>query len=320
MRRRALLAGLAAIPAGAAAQGEQESFNSFLSSVWAEARRAGIREATLSAALTGLSPNQKVIEADHRQPEFTLTWARYKTLTMSDKRIARGREAVAANRDLFARVSDRYRVDVQPIAGIWGLESNFGTDTGSYNVIEALATLSWEGRRAAFFRSQLLSALKILDHGDVQPGRMLGSYAGAMGQPQFMPDSYLRYAVDFDGNGRRDIWDSRGDVLGSIANYLAMSGWRPGEPACQPVRAPADLEAASVGRDVRRPLGDWQRAGVRREDGTPFTRLDPVGAVVMPDGDGGPAFMVYANFAAIRRYNPSDFYALAVSLLGAMVT
>ena len=320
MRRRALLAGLAALPGAAAAQGDQDSFNSFLASVRAEARRAGIREATLSAALTGLSPNQKIIEADHRQPEFSLTWVRYRQLTMSDKRIARGREAFAANRDLFAQVSDRYRVDIQPIAGIWGLESNFGTDTGSYNVIEALATLSWEGRRAAFFRSQLLSALKILDHGDVQPGRMLGSYAGAMGQPQFMPDSYLRYAVDFDGNGRRDIWDSRGDVLGSIANYLAMSGWRQNEPACQPVRVPPDLQASSVGRDVRRPLGEWQRAGVRREDGSAFNRLDPMGAVVMPDGDGGPAFMVYANFAAIRRYNPSDFYALAVSLLGAMVT
>ena len=317
MRRRLLLAGLAAAPLAAHAQ---DSFAGFLASVRAEARRAGVRDATIDAAFAGIGPNQKVIDADRKQPEFTMTWARYRSFTMSDKRIARGRDAYAANRALFAAVAARYRVDVQPIAGIWGLESNFGTDTGSYNVVEALATLAWEGRRASFFRAQLISALKILDHGDVQPSRMLGSYAGAMGQPQFMPDSYLRYAVDFEGNGRRDIWDSRGDVLGSIANYLAMSGWRYGEPAVQPVQVPATFDAGSVGRDVRHPLGEWERMGVRREDGTAFGRSDPVGAVVMPDGAGGPAFMVYANFTAIRRYNPSDFYALAVGLLGDQVT
>ena len=316
MRRRALLAGLAARPPPFAARA-QDSFGGFLSGVRAEARRAGVREATLEAAFAGIAPNQKVIDADRRQPEFTMTWARYRSFTMSDKRIARGREAYAANRDLFARVSDRYRVDPAPIAGIWGLESNFGTDTGSYNVVEALATLAWEGRRASFFRSQLLAALKILDHGDVAPGRMLGSYAGAMGQPQFEPDSYLRYAVDFDGDGRRDIWDSRGDVLGSIANYLASSGWRLGEPACQPVQLPPGFDAA--GREVRKPLGEWRRLGVRREDGSAFDRTDPLGAVVTPDGAGGAAFMVYANFAAIRKYNPSDYYALAVGLLGATV-
>ncbi len=315
MRRRALLGGLAAAPFAARAQ---DGFAGFISGVRAEARRAGVRDATLDTALAGIAPNQKVIDADRKQPEFTMTWARYRSFTMSDKRIARGREACAANRDLLARVSDRYRVDPAPIAGIWGLESNFGADTGSYNVVEALATLAWEGRRASFFRSQLLAALKILDHGDVAPGRMLGSYAGAMGQPQFEPDSYLRYAVDFDGDGRRDIWDSRGDVLGSIANYLASSGWRPGEPSCQPVQVPTGFGAA-VGREVRKPLGEWGRLGVKREDGTTFDRTDPLGAVVMPDGAGGAAFMVYANFAAIRRYNPSDYYALAVGLLGATV-
>ena len=318
MHRRVLLAALTAVPLRSAAA--QEGFAEFLAGMRAEGRRAGIRDSTLDAAFAGIAPNQRVIDADRRQPEFNLTWARYQQLTMSDKRIARGREAVAANRDLFRRVAERYRVDVVPIAGIWGLESNFGTDTGRYNVIEALATLAWEGRRASFFRSQLLAALKILDHGDVAPGHMLGSYAGAMGQPQFMPDSYLRYAVDFDGTGRRDIWTSPGDVLGSIANYLAMSGWRDGEPWGQPVQVPPEVEAASVGRDVRRPLSEWQRIGIRRADGTTVGRLDPLGAVVMPDGDGGPAFMVYGNFAAIRRYNPSDFYALAVGLLGDKVT
>ena len=316
MRRRALLSALLTAPAATRAQ---DSFSEFLAGLRAEGRRAGIRETTLDAAFAGIGPNQRVIDADRKQPEFTMTWARYQSFTMSDKRIARGREAYAANRELFRRVSERYGVEPGPIAGIWGLESNFGTDTGSYNVVEALATLAWEGRRAAFFRSQLISALRILDHGDVAPDRMLGSYAGAMGQPQFMPDSYLRYAVDFEGHGKRDIWTSSGDVLGSIANYLGMSGWRRGEPWGQPVLVPAGFDP-SGGRELRRTLGEWERMGVRRPDGGTFDRTDPMGAVIMPDGATGPAFMVYANFNVIRRYNPSDFYALAVGLLGDTVT
>lgn len=317
MHRRNVLAGLATIAALPSARA-QDSFAGFLNGVRPEAMRAGIRAATLNAAFAGISPNQKVIDADRKQPEFTMTWARYRGFTMSDQRVARGRDSYAANRALFGRVSQRYGVDPGVIAGIWGLESNFGTNTGSFNVIEALATLAWEGRRASFFRSQLIAALKILDHGDVAPGRMTGSYAGAMGQPQFMPDSYLRYAVDLDGTGRRDIWDSRADVLGSIANYLSSSGWRAGEPWGQPVRVTAEL--GPTGRDVKRSLGEWQRMGVRRDDGSAFSRADPVGAIIQPDGPGGDAFMVYANFAAIRRYNPSDFYALAVGSLGDRVT
>lgn len=315
MQRRLVLAGLATAPFTAKAQ---DGFSGFLAGVRSDARRAGIRDSTLDAAFAGISPNQKVIEADRKQPEFTMTWDRYRSFTISEKRVTRGRESFAENRALFQAVANRYQVDVQPIAGIWGLESNFGTNTGSYNVIEALATLAWEGRRAAFFRSQLISALKILDHGDVLPSRMLGSYAGAMGQPQFMPDSYLRFAVDYEGTGRRDIWDSRADVFASIANYLAKSGWRYGEPAAQPVQVPAGFIAA--GREVKHPLGEWSRMGVRRDDGSPFSRPDPIGAVVMPDSAGGPAFMVYANFGAIRHYNPSDFYALGVSILGDQVT
>ncbi len=313
MRRRGLLAAALTLPVAARAQ---DSFSDFLNGVRGDARRAGIHPATLDRAFAGISPNQKVIDADRRQPEFTMTWAQYRVSTVSPARVERGRAAVSANRALFNAVSARYRVDTGVIAGIWGLESNFGANTGSYNVVEALATLALEGRRASFFRNQLISALKILDHGDVQPGRMLGSYAGAMGQPQFMPDSYLRYAVDFDGNGRRDIWDSSGDVLGSIANFLAHSGWRANEPWGQPIQVPASLPLADTGRDNLRSLATWQAIGVRRSDGSAFTRGDVPGAVLLPDGPGGEAYMVFRNFAAIRRYNPSDFYALAVGVLG----
>ena len=208
-----------------------------------------------------MSLNQKVLDRDHHQPEFTMTWARYRGLLITDKRIADGRQAVAANRALFERVEQRYGVSTGVIAGIWGLESSFGTGTGDFRVVEALATLAWDGRRASFFRGELIAALKILDHGDVAPGKMTGSYAGAMGQPQFMPSSYLRYAVDFEGHGRRDIWTSTPDVLASIANYLAQSGWRAGQTWGQAVIVPPGVDIQ--GRDAKRTLSEWARAGVR---------------------------------------------------------
>jgi membrane-bound lytic murein transglycosylase B len=310
-RRVALAAApaLLALPARAATG----SFAAFLDGLRAEARRAGISPATLDRAFAGVQPNQKVLDRDRHQPEFTMTWARYKALVITDKRIADGRQIVAANRALFSRVQDRFGVAPGAIAGIWGLESGFGATTGDFRVIEALATLAWDGRRAAFFRGELMAALKILQHGDVAPAKMTGSYAGAMGQPQFMPSSYLRYAVDFDGHGRRDIWASKGDVLGSIANYLARSGWRPGETWGQPVILPANRFAP--GRDAPQPLAEWAREGVRPVSGRWAAPMQAPAALLAPDGSG-ETFAVFGNFAAIRRYNPSDFYALAVGLLG----
>ncbi len=210
-----------------------------------------------------------------------------------------------------------YGVGPSVIAGIWGLESSFGSGTGDFRVVEALSTLAWEGRRASFFRGELMAALKILDHGDVAPGAMTGSYAGAMGQPQFMPTSYLRYAVDFEGHGRRDIWNSKADVLGSIANYLAQSGWRANETWGQTVSVPPNTD--SLGRDARRPLSEWSRAGVRPVSGRWAAPADTQAGLIVPDGAGGEAFVVFGNFAAIRRYNPSDFYAIAVGLIGDQV-
>ena len=318
LTRRFLLASAipAALPVPAfAATGD--SFASFLTGLRADARSAGIRPATLDRAFAGVAPNQKVLDRDRHQPEFTLTWARYHELVITDKRITEGRQAVAANRALFQRVEQRYGVSPGVIAGIWGLESSFGTGTGDFRVVEALATLAWEGRRASFFRGELMAALKILDHGDVAPGAMTGSYAGAMGQPQFMPSSYLRYAVDFEGNGRRDIWTSKPDVLASIANYLAASGWRRGETWGQAVTMPHGVDA--LGRDTKRPVAEWGRAGVRPISGRWAAQADTAAGLVAPDGAGGETFLVFGNFAAIRRYNPSDYYAIAVGLIGDQV-
>ena len=299
-----------------------DGFQGFLNGVRAEARKQGISAGTLDAAFRGIAPNQKVLERDRHQPEFTMTWERYRALVINDQRIANGRIAWQQNKALLGQVQSRYGVDPRVILGIWGLESSYGTTTGSFNVIEALATLGWEGRRASFFRGELMAALKILDAGDIAPGRMTGSYAGAMGQPQFMPSSYLRYAVDFDGDGKRDIWNNRADVFGSIGNYLAKSGWQSGQVWGVRADVSANFDASLSGREFRRTPAEWSRLGVRA-DGRGWPGGDAPAALVLPDrvngGDTGEAYLVGANFTAIRRYNPSDFYALGVALLGDLV-
>lgn len=315
------LAAAAVIPLGEARAAE--SFQAFLNGVRAEARKQGVSSATLDNAFRGIAPNEKVMERDRRQPEFTMTWDRYRALVINDKRVVSGREAWRQDRALLGQVQSRYGVDPRIILGIWGLESNFGTSTGSFHVIEALATLSWEGRRASFFRKELLAALKILEAGDIVPGRMTGSYAGAMGQPQFMPTSFIHYAVDFDGDGKRDIWNDRADVFGSIANYLAKSGWRTGESWGVRAVVPRGFDTNQAGRKNRRTPAEWSRLGVRA-DASAWPGGDAPAALLLPDsvngGDTGEAFLVGANFLAIRRYNPSDFYALGVALLGDLVT
>jgi len=319
LTRRTLIAAAHAILAAPALAAPPDSFPAFVAGVKAEARHAGIRQTTLDRAFAGVSPNAKVIELDRHQPEFTLTWDQYRSRIVSDTRIARGRELYARHRTLLAAITTQYRVPPGVIMGIWGLESNYGQSSGGFNVIEALATLSWEGRRAAFFRSELMDALKILDHGDITPDRMVGSYAGAMGQPQFMPDSYLKFAADFTGDGKRDIWSNEADIFASVANYLARSGWSDRLPWGVAARLPADFDPTLAGRDNRRSLADWLRIGVQPIGAA--LPPDASVAVLLPGGPGGEAFLAcHPNFLAIRRYNPSDFYCLSVGLIGDRVT
>ncbi len=288
----------------------------------AEARKKGISAATIDRAFKGLRPNPKVIELDRHQPEFTFTWQQYRTRIVSDTRVSRGRELYAKHRELIDRASDRYGVPAGILVGIWGLESNYGQSTGGFNVIEALATLAWEGRRAAFFRSELLDALRILDSGDITPERMTGSYAGAMGQTQFMPDSFLRYAVSGKAGGKRDIWDDLDSVFASTANYLAREGWQRGLPWGEKISAPVGLGPYDIGRDHRRTVAEWSRSGVRMADGRELAVPPQTSAaVLMPGGAGDEAYVAYyPSFLAIRRYNPSDFYCICVGLIGDRVT
>ena len=318
LTRRTTIATAASVLLAAPAYAQpQERFEAFVASVKAEARRAGIGEATLTAAFAGILPNAHIIELDHHQAEFTLTWPQYHDRVLPPARLQAAREAFAREQSWLSRAQTTFGVDARVILGIWGIESGFGNNKGSYRLVEALSTLSWEGRRAAYFRKELLNGLRILEAGDVPAPKATSGWAGAMGQPQFMPSSYLQYAVDFDGDGKRDIWDSKADVFGSIANYLAKSGWRAGEPWGQPVRVPPGFAPGMAGRENKKPLGEWARLGVTRDDGSAFSQMAPLGGLILPEGAApSEGYMVYANFNAIRRYNPSDFYALAVGLLG----
>jgi len=302
------------------------SFDAFLVGIRREAQASGVSAATLNRAFAGIGPNQRVLELDRRQAEFTQSWEGYRDGRLSQTRIDAGRRAYADQRGLLAQVQARTRVSARVIMGIWGLETNYGGFTGNFNVIEALATLAWEGRRASFFRAELLAALRILEGGHISPERMRGSYAGAMGQPQFMPTSFERLAMDFDGDGRRDIWDNRADALGSIGNYLARNGWREGESWGFEVVLPAGFDVGYAEPSRPRPaaewpsLDQWARMGVRRADGGALGQ--GAGAVIIPANQerGSQAFMALPNFHAIRRYNPSTFYALTVGMLGDLVT
>jgi len=316
LRRRVLLAGAPlALPLAAATAATKPSFAAFLARIRAQALAQGLRPQAVDAALRGISFDPSVIQADHHQPEFTLTWAQYRDRTVSATRQAKARAAYAAQSQLAAQIWHRFGVDPRIVTGIWGLESGFGAHTGTMNVVQSLATLVYDGRREAFFHTELLAALRILSDGDVPAGGLRGSWAGALGQPQFLPSVYLKYAVDFDGDGKRDIWTSVPDIFASVANFLHGNGWQSDAPWGQAISLPAGF-SQPMGREHRHTLGAWMAAGVRRADGAPFSRADVQGAVLQPDGPGSEAFMVYANFDVIRRYNPSDFYALAVGLLG----
>ena len=313
----AVLASAAAMAAVPSAEASQESLNAYLAQFRVVARKAGISEATLNRALGHLRINQKVIELDRNQPESKLTWQQYKARLVSDTRIAKGRPLYARNRVLLDRVRDRYGVPPGVIMGIWALESDYGAQMGGFNVIECLATLAWEGRRRAYFQAQLVDALKIVDRGDITPERMIGSWAGAMGQTQFMPDSFIKYAVDYSGTGRRDLWTDMGDIFASTANYLAREGWRQDIPWGRPVALPVGFDLALAGHDKRRSVAEWRRAGLSIS-GVPETTTT---AVVLPGGPGDEAYVAfYPSYRAIRQYNPPDKYCLSVGLLGDAIT
>jgi membrane-bound lytic murein transglycosylase B len=278
------------------------------------ARVAGIDEATLQAAFDQVRLVPRVIESDRAQPEFTRTVWDYLDGALSTQRIDRGRDKLLQLRPEVDATTARYGVPAEVLVAIWGMESNYGSNVGDIPTIDALATLGFEGRREAWARGQLLAALKILQNRDIDRAQMIGSWAGAMGQTQFLPSNFLAYAVDADGDGRRDIWGSVADVMASTANFLARTGWQSGQPWALEVRLPPGFDYARADADVQQLATQWADEGVQAIDGAPLPALEG-SSILLPASARGPAFLVGANFRAILRYNNSTSYALAVGLL-----
>jgi membrane-bound lytic murein transglycosylase B len=299
------------------AEAASKEFAQWLTDLKEEARADGISQATLDRAFKGVVPIPRVIELDRRQTEFTLTFDRYLEIAMPPARINRGRQLLADNQQLLSEIEARYGVEAQYLVALWGMESGFGQNMGNFSVIAALSTLAYDGRRSAFFRKELLHALHILDEGHIKPEAMKGSWAGAMGQNQFMPSSFVNNAVDFDGDGKRDIWSTTADVLASAANYLARSGWKTGQAWGRRVLLPEGFDLSLANPDTRKPPGEWASLGVQRVDGGELSEDDMAGeaALVMPAGQDGAAFLAYDNFRVIMKWNRAVFFATAAGLL-----
>ncbi|AVO45856.1 lytic murein transglycosylase [Phreatobacter cathodiphilus] len=310
--RRALVAaaGTLALPAFGS-EAEARSFEAFVAGLWPAASAAGVSRAAFDRAFAGVQPNPRVIELSQRQPEFRRTLGDYVDVRASNKRVNNGRAALSQHGATFSAVQSRFGVPAEIVCSIWGNETSYGTARGEHYVIQAMATLAAAGRRAEFFRRELIAALRILQAGDTTPQNMIGSWAGAMGHVQFMPTSFHAFAVDFTGDGRRDIWTSIPDAMGSAANYLRRNGWTPGVPWGFEVHAPG----LPGNRSQRRSLDGWASAGVRRIGGGPMSG-GAQASLWKPAGEGGPHLLVTSNFNVIKRYNNADSYALAVAHLG----
>jgi lytic murein transglycosylase len=282
----------------------------FLDALWPDAQKQGITRATFDRAFTGFTPDPRVVAATHREPEYGKPVGDYVNSVAAKSRIATGASKAAQWAAVLEAIEKQYGVERWIVLALWGIESSYGDGEDRWDVIRSLATLAEARYRDPYFRNELLIALRILQEGHIARERMRGSWAGAMGQPQFMPSSFYTYAVDFTGDGRRDIWTSVPDVLASIANYLARSGWQRGLGWGYEVALPRDFDY----RRGRASVAAWAQLGVRRADGGELP-LEGDGFLLFPSGAAGPAFLVTGNFNVIKRYNNSDVYALAVGHL-----
>ena len=294
-----------------------QSFSEWQAGFRQQALQAGITAATFDRAFAGVTPDMSVIKADRTQPEFARPVWEYLDGAVSPARVRKGQALLTQYADILQRIEQRYGVDRGALVAVWGMESNFGQFQGDKSVIRSLATLAYEGRRPAFAQSQLLAALQILQNGDIQPESMLGSWAGAMGQTQFIPTTYNTHAVDFDGDGRRDIWNSAADALASTAHYLQSSGWQTGQPWGVEVQLPQNFDYALADGSIRKSTAEWLQLGLKLPAGTrlPAGSEQLSAALLLPAGYRGPAFLLFDNFRAVLKYNNSSSYALGVSLL-----
>ncbi len=301
--------------ADGSANAQNADLQAFIASFRSQAMAEGITAEVYDRAMTGLTPNERVVRALNTQPEFTRPIWEYIEGAVSQRRLDGGREQLAANTALFDGLESEYGVPREVLTAVWALESNFGQIKGNYNLFQALATLAYDGRRQNFGRSQLIAALKISQQEGTDPSQMTGSWAGAFGHTQFIPTTFLAYAVDGDGDGVRDLWNSHADALASAASYLERSGWSSDRDWGTEVRLPEGFNYALANADVRRSISAWSAAGVRRITDEAMPASDVQAEIILPAGAAGPAFLITGNFKAIMRYNPATSYALAISYL-----
>jgi len=307
----AVLTALAARPAWA-----EQSFADWVAEFRIEALADGISGETFDAAFKGVKPIERVVKLDRKQPEKVLTLDEYLAKVINDWRIKQGKKKWDENRKLLNDVYQKYGVQPRFLVAFWGLETSYGRLTGGHSVIAAIATLAYDGRRGAYFRKELLDALHILEDGHIEPENMIGSWAGAMGQTQFMPSTFRAYAVDGDGDGKIDLWKSKPDIFYSAAHYLSQVGWSNELTWGREVKLPQGFDESLIGLDIKKPLAEWDRLGVTRVTGKPLPIRDIQASLVKPDdGKWGRVFLVYDNYRAIMKWNRADKYAIAVGTL-----
>jgi lytic murein transglycosylase len=306
----AALLSLVSLPAQA-----DTDFSACLAALRAQAPDKGVSAAAFDRFTAGIAPDPSVLESLDYQPEFVTPIWDYLAALVDAERVEDGKAMLAQWSQVLDQVEAQYGVDRHTVLAVWGVESNFGRNFGSRPLVTSLATLSCEGRRQSYFRGEFFTTLQILEQGHVAPERLTGSWAGAFGHTQFMPSTFMRIAVDFDGDGRRDLIDSVPDALASTANYLKQAGWRSGQGWGYEIRLPAGFDAGIAGRKARRPVSEWAAMGLRRIDGSVLSAIDERAAVLLPAGAEGPAFLVFGNFNAIYSYNAAESYALAIAHL-----
>lgn len=295
---------------------DNSEFRAFLDGMWPTAKKAGVSRTTFLVAIGGITPDPSIMKSQSSQPEFVSPVWKYIDRAVSDERLERGKEALEKHSDLLDKIVKKYGVEKQILLGIWGLESTFGKNKGSKDIIRSVATMAYKGKRKTYGRKQFIAALQILEHGDIHIHHFRGSWAGAMGHTQFIPTTYNHYAVDFTRDGARDVWNSVGDALASTANYLKKSGWQTGKTWGYEVVLPNNYNYAQSGLGNKKTLAAWQRLGIKRVGGRGFPRPADKAELLLPAGANGPAFLVLKNFRVILRYNVSVSYALAVGHLG----
>ncbi len=306
--------GMATALQATSARAADVTFEQWWTQLQADAAKAGVNQDTLAAVDANMAPVPRVLELDRRQPEFMLTLWRYMELYVPDARVEKGKAMLKKHAKLLAEVEKKYGVPPRFLVAFWGVETDFGRNFGAFPMLNAVATLAYDARRADFFRTQLLSAMRLVQMGDV-PIDVKASWAGAMGNMQFIPTTFEAYAVDHDGDGRRDLWNNLGDAFASASNYLTRVGWNPDYTWGREVTLPQGFDFAIAGLHEKKPIAEWQKLGVRKVGGGDLPGADIQASVLLPAGAAGPAFLVYGNFRTIMRWNSSQLYAVAVGHL-----